>query len=1087
MTADAELLAAYIASDSHDAFDRLVQRHAPLVYSACFRVLGDRHDAEDAAQATFLIFARKAKALSPKTPLAVWLFRTATNAALNLRRTVQRRAEHERRSAAMEPARTEEADRLWEEIHPQIDEALAALPRRERDAVVLRYLAGKTEAEVSAELGCARGTVSSRLSRGLARLKKKLSRRGAVTSGGMLAAFLAGRTAEAVPAGLVSSIQSISIVTATGTAAGASAAAVTLSETVMKAMMLAKLKIAAIAVTAALAVGVTAPIAVSAFDAPPEPVPIQAQATPPPRAEPEPQSAPEPVPAATPKPARKPTPRVAPPGARTTKITARGAQLRFELNKFTRQGFRLVRFRRDVPLVIPAELRFRPVNLAKLIKATARFNRLKVAWYREHSVAVLYDGATDEEIARLAADLKAGAPARRRDAAWRARWVRDPRVLPLLAAAAADDDATVARSAWRSVHLGASWRVLALVCGSDALPAFRKALETKRPSTSARPGVLVAALAEIGGERILPLLEIAARSDDGGARKGAAEAAEKVGDERALALIRKLAGDKNIHTRRAAILALGRVGGEADLARIEKLRKHENEKVRSAALRALVFARRTPELVEQALLGKDWFARNAALTVLPDLDADAALALVKKALEDDNTRVGALAGIHHLGGKTALTLVRPLLGSESSRVRSGVASALYWIGIHEPGSAGAACGLLAEMANSEATDAKRDYGRVVALGRLARLSGARAIPILIKAAAGKKLHGQSSAVRALGEVGGKEAVTALKAILNRKKEKNDFLVKSMAARALGSVGTEEGFDVLAQVARSGEKLALRSVAITTIGRMGGHRAVPAFKNALGSKDLSPRHMAAFALGWLRSAETAGLIERAMKDKSSMARANAVSAARSALDGPRALPLLEKAMADDAASVRSRATTALTNIGGPRAVALLTKLVEDKDINVCTYALRGLVGLAPDQARPLVEKMLRHEDVAVRRAGIAALGSIGDDRALFLLEQAMDDKDANIRRLVVHEMRSFRTKAALALLERALSDKEAIVRQRVIATIWGFAHDHRTKVRAMLLAQLSVEKDKRTRTAIVNKLKQLFPNDPVVKKALGSAR
>ena len=57
---DRQLLAEYAASGSETAFSELVRRHMDMVYSTCLRVLGDKHAAEDATQATFAVLARKA-------------------------------------------------------------------------------------------------------------------------------------------------------------------------------------------------------------------------------------------------------------------------------------------------------------------------------------------------------------------------------------------------------------------------------------------------------------------------------------------------------------------------------------------------------------------------------------------------------------------------------------------------------------------------------------------------------------------------------------------------------------------------------------------------------------------------------------------------------------------------------------------------------------------------------------------------------------------------------------------------------------------------------------------------------------------
>ena len=72
MATDSELLQEFIETHSEYAFEQLVRRHGPIVFNVCYRVLAHRQDAEDAAQATFLVPAKKANSLTSQ-PLAGWL------------------------------------------------------------------------------------------------------------------------------------------------------------------------------------------------------------------------------------------------------------------------------------------------------------------------------------------------------------------------------------------------------------------------------------------------------------------------------------------------------------------------------------------------------------------------------------------------------------------------------------------------------------------------------------------------------------------------------------------------------------------------------------------------------------------------------------------------------------------------------------------------------------------------------------------------------------------------------------------------------------------------------------------------------
>src|SRR5215471_5216606 len=92
---DRQLLDLFITARDETAFATLVRRHGPLVLSVCRRVLGDRHDAEDAFQAAFLVLARKASAIRKRDSVGSWLFGVAYRLACQLRLQAARRRRHE--------------------------------------------------------------------------------------------------------------------------------------------------------------------------------------------------------------------------------------------------------------------------------------------------------------------------------------------------------------------------------------------------------------------------------------------------------------------------------------------------------------------------------------------------------------------------------------------------------------------------------------------------------------------------------------------------------------------------------------------------------------------------------------------------------------------------------------------------------------------------------------------------------------------------------------------------------------------------------------------------------------------------------
>jgi RNA polymerase sigma factor (sigma-70 family) len=258
---DAQLLEEFNGKGSEEAFRELVSRYSGLVYSACLRRLGNPHDAEDAAQAVFITLARKARGVRGKS-LASWLHRAAGYVSMRRHRDRALRQKREREVVQVAAGESSEREsRAWEDVRPALDGAVQSLPSRYRQVVVLHYLAGRPVAEVAAALGKPAGTVKSLLSRGVEKLRAKLSRlTGTQLSVGVLAAALAERAVEAVPAGLVES----SAAMAAGTAAISSGAA-SLAEGLASSLVWAKAKMVAVLVCSIAAAGGAGTLAVRGF------------------------------------------------------------------------------------------------------------------------------------------------------------------------------------------------------------------------------------------------------------------------------------------------------------------------------------------------------------------------------------------------------------------------------------------------------------------------------------------------------------------------------------------------------------------------------------------------------------------------------------------------------------------------------------------------------------------------------------------------------------------------------------------------------------------------------------------------------
>jgi RNA polymerase sigma-70 factor (ECF subfamily) len=191
---DGPLLDRFAAHRDEDAFTALVERHGPMVLRLCRQVLGDEHEAQDAAQAAFLVLARRAGSIRRQDSIASWLYRVARRIAVRARVGAARRREIEWRKAQMD-ARSPCDDRP---TVPQVElyEELDRLAERYRAPLVLCYLEGMTHEQAAQHLRCPVRTVETRLLRGRARLRERLIRRGVVPS-----AVLAG-AARSAPAAL---------------------------------------------------------------------------------------------------------------------------------------------------------------------------------------------------------------------------------------------------------------------------------------------------------------------------------------------------------------------------------------------------------------------------------------------------------------------------------------------------------------------------------------------------------------------------------------------------------------------------------------------------------------------------------------------------------------------------------------------------------------------------------------------------------------------------------------------------------------------------------------------------------------------
>jgi RNA polymerase sigma factor (sigma-70 family) len=261
---DAHLLELFLTQRDEAAFEALLRRHGPMVLGVCRRVLRHAQDAEDAFQATFLVLVRRAASLRSRELLGNWLYGVAHRTALSARAMSAKRRARERH-APERPAPDAPAEAASEELLAQLDAALARLPDRYRVPIVLCELEGRSRKEVARTLGLPEGTLSWRLAHAKKLLARRLARYGTVLTAAGLTAALAHTTAAAcVPTSLLNTTARAALRIVAGEslkAEAVSAHVVILTEGVLKAMMLSKLKtmwaVALVVAIGAGAVGLT--------------------------------------------------------------------------------------------------------------------------------------------------------------------------------------------------------------------------------------------------------------------------------------------------------------------------------------------------------------------------------------------------------------------------------------------------------------------------------------------------------------------------------------------------------------------------------------------------------------------------------------------------------------------------------------------------------------------------------------------------------------------------------------------------------------------------------------------------------------
>jgi RNA polymerase sigma factor (sigma-70 family) len=214
-----------------------------MVLGVCQRILRDSQDAEDAFQAAFLVLIRKAASIQPRNLVGNWLYGVAYRTALEARGILARRRAKERQVAAM-PEPSTSPLKNEPDACTVLDDELNRLPDKYRTPVVLCELEGRSRKHVAEILRIPEGTLSSRLATARRMLASRLTRRGYGMSATALTALLAQQaSATILPSPLIAAtIEAAGLFVAGTSAAAISTNVILVTEGVLKAMFLTKVK-----------------------------------------------------------------------------------------------------------------------------------------------------------------------------------------------------------------------------------------------------------------------------------------------------------------------------------------------------------------------------------------------------------------------------------------------------------------------------------------------------------------------------------------------------------------------------------------------------------------------------------------------------------------------------------------------------------------------------------------------------------------------------------------------------------------------------------------------------------------------------
>jgi len=217
---DKELLEDFVKRGHEDSFSVLVHHYKLRLFNVAFHVLNDRYAAEDVVQKVFMRLLERKNELASVESLKSWLYRTALNLSLNMKRSTRRREDREKSDETYPTPESPREGAARAELRTELDLALTKLKASLRIPLVLRYLEGLSYSEAGEIMEISSNAVRKRADRALKTLRKFLMGRGLLISVLVVKGGLRSLPAKAATAGFLTSASSIlKAVSGTGIAA----------------------------------------------------------------------------------------------------------------------------------------------------------------------------------------------------------------------------------------------------------------------------------------------------------------------------------------------------------------------------------------------------------------------------------------------------------------------------------------------------------------------------------------------------------------------------------------------------------------------------------------------------------------------------------------------------------------------------------------------------------------------------------------------------------------------------------------------------------------------------------------------------